>query len=50
MGGLYSPGHYKSFENITVRSTGKIHTYMLPSQVPDAMEELIRDTNELLKM
>ena len=23
--GLYSPGQYKSFENMTVRSTGKIH-------------------------
>jgi Fic family protein len=46
--GLYSPGKYKSFENMTVRSTGKIHTYMLPNQVPEAMEELIRNTNELL--
>ena len=47
--GLYSPGQYKSFENMTVRSTGKIHTYMLPGQVPEAMEKLTRDTNELLK-
>ncbi len=47
--GLYSPGQYKSFENMTVRSTGKIHTYMLPGKVPEAMEKLTRDTNELLK-
>lgn len=47
--GLYSPGRYKSFENMTVRSTGKIHTYMLPSQVPEAMEKLTGNTNELLK-
>jgi Fic family protein len=47
--GLYSPGKYKSFENMTVRSTGKIHMYMLPGQVPDAMIELVQQTNELLK-
>lgn len=47
--GLYSPGQYKSFENMTVRSTGKIHTYMLPSQVPGAMDELTKYTSELLK-
>jgi Fic family protein len=47
--GLYSPGKYKSFDNMTVRSTGKIHLYLLPNKVPEAMEELIRHTNELLK-
>jgi Fic family protein len=47
--GLYSPGQYKSFENMTVRSTGKVHTYLLPNQVSKAMEELIQHTNELLK-
>src|SRR5581483_5499872 len=26
--GFYSPGQYKSFENMTVRSTGKIHNYI----------------------
>lgn len=46
---LYSPGQYKSFENMTVRSNGKIHTYLPPGQVSDAMEELISQTNELLK-
>jgi Fic family protein len=40
--GLYSPGQYKSFENMTVRSTGKIHSYMPPGQVPEAMEKLTR--------
>jgi Fic family protein len=48
--GLYSPGQYKSFENMTVRSTGKIHTYLPPGKpVKTAMEELIRQTNELLE-
>src|SRR5688572_21096091 len=47
--GLYSPGQYKSFENLTVRSTGKIHIYLLPGNVAKAMEELVYDTNESLK-
>lgn len=47
--GLYSPGQYKSFENATVRSTGKIHAFMLPNQVAKEMEELISHTNEMLK-
>lgn len=47
--GLYSPGQYKMFENMTVRSTGKIHTYMLPSQVPEAMMELVQQTNKLFR-
>lgn len=47
--GLYSPGQYKAFENMTVRPTGKIHAYILPGQVPQAMKELIHQTNEKLK-
>ena len=47
--GLYSPGQYKVFENMTVRSTGKIHTYLLPNQVPETMEALIDHTSEHLK-
>ena len=47
--GLYSPGQYKSFDNLTVRSTGKIHSYLLPGKVGKAMEELVYDTNESLK-
>jgi Fic family protein len=47
--GLYSPGQYKSFENMTVRSTGKIHAYLLPEQVSKVMEELVYNTNESLK-
>jgi len=47
--GLYSPGHYKTFENVTVRSTGKIHPYMQPSEVPKAMAELVEKTNTRLK-
>jgi len=42
---LYSPGRYKLFENVTVRSTGKIHTYLLPAEVPGAMDELISEIN-----
>ncbi len=33
---------------MTVRSTGKIHTYIPPDQVAEAMEELIHATNNLL--
>jgi Fic family protein len=46
--GLYSPGQYKSFENMTVRPSGKIHTYLLPGKVQEAMVELILKTNQLL--
>ncbi|HEY8917194.1 MAG TPA: Fic family protein, partial [Chitinophaga sp.] len=46
--GLYSPGQYKAFENMTVRSNGKIHTYLLPAEVPDAMRVLVQDTNTQL--
>jgi Fic family protein len=46
--GLYSPGKYKSFENMTVRSNGKYHTYLLPDGVSKAMSDLVRQTNELL--
>jgi Fic family protein len=47
--GLYRPGMYKEFENMTVRSTGKIHVYLLPNQIPQAMERLVQHTNDLLK-
>jgi Fic family protein len=47
--GYYSPGQYKSFENVTIRSTGKIHTYLPPGEVSKAMEELIQTTNSSLK-
>jgi len=47
--GLYSPGQYKSFENMAIRSTGGIHTYLPPGQVAKAMKELIHHTNEQLK-
>lgn len=42
---LYSPGRYKIFENVTVRSNGKIHTYLLPAEVSAAMDELITEVN-----
>lgn len=46
--GLYSPGQYKRFENMTIRSTGKVHRYLPPDQVSKAMAELIKFINELL--
>ncbi|MHA4811041.1 Fic family protein [Flavitalea flava] len=47
--GLYSPGQYKTFENVTMRSTGKIYTYMQPADVPHAMEELVKDINKRIE-
>jgi len=47
--GDFNPGQYKSFENATVRSTGKIHKFKLPNQVVGAMKELVSHTNESLK-
>jgi Fic family protein len=46
--GLYSPGRYKSFENMTVRGGGVIHMYILPEEVNNAMKELLHDTNKRL--
>lgn len=45
---LYSPGRYKLFENVTVRSGGKIHTYLSPDKVSEAMKELINEVNSRL--
>jgi len=45
---LYNPGRYKLFENVTVRSSGKIHTYLSPNKVPEAMDELISEVNSRL--
>lgn len=47
--GLYRPGEYKEFENMTVRAKGKIHAYLLPDQVRKGMEELLKITNDSLK-
>ncbi|WP_127125563.1 Fic family protein [Pseudoflavitalea rhizosphaerae] len=47
--GLYSPGLYKSFENMTVRASGKIHYYLPPNKVSQAMESLIEKTNQSLE-
>jgi len=44
--GLYSPGRYKVFENVTIRANGKIHGYKNPVEVSPAMAQLITDTNE----
>jgi len=45
---LYSPGRYKIFENVTVRGSGKIHSYLLPADVPMAMDNLIHEINRRL--
>jgi Fic family protein len=47
--GLYSPGQYKSFENVAVRSSGKLHVYMSPGEISNAMEGLVRETNERIE-
>lgn len=46
--GLYSPGKYKIFENVTVRATGKIHAYLKPAEVESAMGRLIQQINDAL--
>jgi Fic family protein len=43
--GLYSPGQYKIFENVTVRPSGKIHAYLQPAEVEAAMGKLVDQTN-----
>lgn len=47
--GNYSPGQYKIFENVTVRSTGKIYPFMQPEDVPQAMAGLVMETNARIK-
>lgn len=46
--GLYSPGKYKTFENVTYRSNGKAHTFLLPGNVANAMASLIVEVNQML--
>lgn len=46
--GYYSPGRYKQFENMAMRSTGKIHKYLKPGEVPEAMNSLMEKTNNLI--
>ena len=45
----YDPGKYKIFENRTYRSTGKEHIYAPPKEVSSAMNQLISETNRLLR-
>lgn len=45
---LYGPGRYKLFDNVTVRGSGKIHTYLLPAEVSGAMDKLISEINSRL--
>lgn len=47
---LHSPGSYKLFENFTTRSNGKIHAYLHPDNVSEAMNKLISETNNKLKL
>lgn len=46
---LYSPGKFKLFENFTARSNGKIHAYLQPSDVAEAMDKLVESTNQKLQ-
>jgi hypothetical protein len=46
---LPNPGQFKIFENYAVLPSGKIkRQYMKPSEVENAMSELINTTNTLL--
>jgi Fic family protein len=45
---LPNPGQFKIFENYAVLPSGKIKEYMRPSEVENAMNELINTTNTLL--
>ncbi|HEV9035705.1 MAG TPA: Fic family protein [Puia sp.] len=47
--GLFNPGRYKDFENMTLRSTGKLHKYLPPTEVPLAMADLVAETNRRIK-
>ena len=42
----YDPGKYKILENVTVRPSGKIHSYSQPIEVGPAMISLIKSTNK----
>lgn len=46
----YAPGKYKILENVTTRSSGKIHHYKQPTEVPAAISDLIKDTNHRLSL
>lgn len=43
---LPNPGQFKMFENYAILPSGKIKEYMKPSEVPQALNELIADTNK----
>lgn len=46
----YDPGKYKILENVTTRSSGKIHHYKQPTEVSAAISDLITDTNHRLSV
>jgi len=46
----YDPGKYKILENVTTRSSGKIHHYKQPTEVSAAISDLIKDTNHRLSV
>lgn len=46
----YDPGKYKILENVTTRSSGKIHHYKQPTEVSAAISDLIKDTNYRLSV
>lgn len=44
----YDPGKYKILENVTTRSSGKIHYYKQPDDGSSAISDLIKKTNHRL--
>jgi Fic family protein len=46
----YDPGKYKILENVTTRSSGKIHHYKQPIEVSAAIYDLIKNTNHRLSV
>jgi Fic family protein len=46
----YDSCKYKILENVTTRSSGKIHYYKQPAEVPAALSDLIKNTNQRLSV
>jgi Fic family protein len=47
--GVFSPGKYKEFDNLTYRQSGQEHKYLPAANVQVAMEQLVKDVNFKLK-
>jgi Fic family protein len=42
---LPNPGHFKIFENFAIRSSGETKSYLKPSEVDDALKDLVKTIN-----